>query len=128
MSRQHILPFLLILAAGMGVGSIHNAQSRGGIPDPDSGFGFTLIFATFIIFVIGFVVWRYYDGHKGVGKALALGGAVLAMVLELANLFSTLAAEGNLNGWLFHEYLGLVVSILLVIQIMLVSPVSQKTA
>lgn len=107
-----ILPFLLILAAGMGIGSLHNAQARGGLPGFFTPFGFTLIALTFVIFVMGFIVYRYYDHPGSLSWGKALVASLIAMVLELVNLLTTLMSEGSLAGWLFHEYLGVAAGVL----------------
>ena len=112
MNRKTILPFLLTLAGGMAVGSIHNAQMRGGLPGLTTPLGLFLIGGSFLIFVAGLVLLRYYDrpGSLSWGAALGFGG--IALLVELGNLASTLSGKGSLAGWLFHEYLGLAAAIL----------------
>ena len=113
MNRNTILPILLTLAGGMAVGSIHNAQSRGVLPGISTPFGVFLILAVLLIFLSGLVLLRYYDRPGSVKFGAALGFASLALVLELMNGATSLMDGGGLAGWLFHEYLGVVVSILL---------------
>lgn len=110
MNRQTILPILLTLAGGMAIGSLHNAQMRGALPGLTTPFGLILIVTTVLIFIAGLVLWRYYDRPGSVTFGMAMGFGSVALLMELGNLASTLADKGSLAGWLFHEYLGLVVA------------------
>ncbi|MBI3960723.1 MAG: hypothetical protein HY328_18080 [Chloroflexi bacterium] len=112
MNRNTILPILLTLAGGMAVGSIHNGQSRGALPAITTPFGIFLLVTVLLIFVAGLVLLRYYERPGSVRFPMALGFASLALLLELMNTGATLAEGNGLAGWLFHEYLGLVVAVL----------------
>ena len=112
MNRNIILPVLLTLAGGMAIGSIHNAQMRGGLPGLTTPFGLILIVTTVLVFMAGLVLLRYYDHPGSLKFGVALGFCSAALAVELLNLVTTLMDGGSLSGWLFHEYLGLAAAIL----------------
>lgn len=119
MTKHTILPLLLILAAGMGIGSIHNAQMRGAIPGVFTPLGFGLIAATLVIFVCAVILFRFYDKSGVITRRLAIIAATIAFVLEALNLVTTVMAEGSISGWLAHEYLGVIVSAVLFVKILI---------
>ncbi len=112
LNRNTILPVLLMLAGGMAVGSIHNAQMRGNLPGVTTSFGLILIVTTVLVFIAGLVLLRYYDRPGSITFGVALGFGSAALAVELLNLATSLVGGGTLAGWLFHEYLGLAVAIL----------------
>lgn len=118
MNRHLILPFLLILAGGMGIGSVHNSQARGAMDGFFTPSGFILIAVISLIFLSGFVVFRFYDHPGGISWGWATAAAAVGFVLGALNLIGTLLDVGNLSGWLFHEYLGFIVATLMLAKIL----------
>lgn len=117
-----IVPTLLILATGMGLGSIHNAQARGALPGLDAPLGVVLILLTLLAFVCAVLVFRHYDSAKAIGYRLAMGAAVVGALIQWINFGLTMATEGSLSGWLVHEYLGLIASTLIFVQLFWTRP------
>ena len=115
---RQILPLAIILSGGMGIGSIHNAQARGAMPGFSTVPGFLIILAVIIIFTLGLLVYRYTENLSPLKWRGAAIASFFIAFLEIGNLGSTLQAEGSIDGWLFHEYLGLVAGILLFVQIL----------
>ncbi len=114
-----LLSIGLILSTGMGVGSLHNAQMREALPGFFTPLGFTLIALTFLAFLGGLLLLFYAEKAGGFTRAHALGAAVFATVIEGLNLVTTLASEGSLHGWLFHEYLGVIVAPLILVVLLM---------
>ena len=125
MNFKLIVPTALILATGMGIGSLHNAQARGSLPGFFTPFGFTLIALTFVAFICGILIFKYFDRADTITKRTAMGAAILATIIESLNLVTTLASEGSLSGWLFHEYLGIIAAPIAIIAVAIV-PASNR--
>ena len=104
------LAIALILSTGMGIGSLHNAQVREALPGFFTPLGFMLIALTFIAFLAGLLVLLYSMNAGGFSRLHAIVASGIATVIQSLNLVTTLASEGSLEGWLFHEYLGVIVA------------------
>lgn len=114
-----LLPFFIILAGGMAVGSIHNAQMREAMPGI-----FTVMGAIFILFsllelLMGLLLWRYYEKLPPFGWFAAVMASVFVIVIGAINMLTTLQAEGTLAGWLFHEYLGPIAGVAQLIKLLI---------
>lgn len=112
-----LLPFLIILAGGMAVGSIHNAQMRDVIPGITTPMGAILIGLSFVQLIVGLLLWRYYERLSPLNWLGAVVASVFVIILGVLNAVTTIQAEGSLDGWLFHEYLGPVVGLLQLIKL-----------
>lgn len=110
MNISKLCAAVLLLALGMGVGSIHNAQAREALPGPFTPMGGLLIGLTLLGFVAALYLWRYFSETGAVTRKTALALAVFIAVLEGLNLVTTLMSEGSVGGWLIHEYLGLLMA------------------
>ena len=113
-----LLPFAIILASGMAIGSIHNAQMRDVIPGACTPFGAILLALTLVQLIIGLLLWRHYENLPPLAWRGAVIAAGIVTVIGLLNLITTLQGEGSLAGWLFHEYLGLIVGPLQLIKLL----------
>ena len=113
-----LLPFAIILASGMAIGSIHNAQMRDVIPGAFTPFGGILLALTLVQLIIGLLLWRHYENLPPLAWRGAVIAAGIVTVIGLLNLITTLQGEGSLAGWLFHEYLGLIVGPLQLIKLL----------
>ncbi|VAW32119.1 hypothetical protein MNBD_CHLOROFLEXI01-124 [hydrothermal vent metagenome] len=106
-----ILPFGIILAGGMAVGSLHNAISRDVIPVP---IGSIFILLSFFNIIVGLILSRYYEGLPSVGYWGAFG---LAAYVAFGGIFNIVTTP-ELDSLLFHEYLLPIVGILQVIKLL----------
>lgn len=103
-----LLPFAIILASGMAIGSIHNAQIRDVLPGIFTPFGAILIALSLLQLILGLLLWRYYEKLPPLAWRGALIAAGVITVIGSLNLITTLQSDGSLAGWLFHEYLGVI--------------------
>ena len=79
---------------------------------------YILLALTLVQLIIGLLLWRHYENLPPLAWRGAVIAAGIVTVIGLLNLITTLQGEGSLAGWLFHEYLGLIVGPLQLIKLL----------
>jgi len=97
-----ILPFLIVISGGMGIGSLHNAMARSVIGPV---VGYIFIGAALLELLTGLAMSRYYEGLPSIGYWGAVGLTAFVFAGGMFNIITTLSAPTP-DPMLFHEYLG----------------------